>query len=119
MKSLIPWLGPVAFLLLGVYVLSQCGSHWRFGGRYGMPTTLLDESGTAYLDGTSVDAITLALAKSGFEQELCLVLVVVIVASAVWIVIVIRRGQRHRRRIDAMRRELQGLCDFQQQEGAP
>jgi hypothetical protein len=85
MKQILPWLGPLVFLGLVVNFACQYGQQWRFG-RYGMPSSLLSPDGRTYIDGkTEVDPVTLAMARSGKEEECYLgaLLVLIILAALV------------------------------------
>lgn len=101
-------LGWLLFAGLLVYFLSGYGSRWEFG-RCAMPSTLLAADGEHHPDGSEVDAVTLALARSGYEQEAYLLLLGIMVA--IWVVggwLIWRRHQQHRARLEELRRLYEG-----------
>src|SRR5277367_3236324 len=68
MKLLAELLGWALFLGLAGYFFLQHGSHWEFG-KFGMPHTLIAADGVHHPDGTEIDPATLAMARTGAEEE--------------------------------------------------
>jgi hypothetical protein len=103
MRMLLAWLGPLVMAALLVHCALGHGEEWTFG-RLGMPETLLDADGNRYADGREIDSVSLAIARSGYEQEIWLAAVVVLVVLVA--VLVLEMRHQHHVRIDVMRREL-------------
>jgi hypothetical protein len=103
MRMLLAWLGPLAMAALMMSCALGHGEGWTFG-RLGMPATLLDADGKHYADGREVDPLSLAIARSGYEQEIWWAAVAVLVGLVAVLVLEMRR--RHRLRLDVMRRKL-------------
>ena len=84
------------YAALVINFLSGYGSCWECG-RYGMPSTLLAADGRHYPDGSEVDEVTLAMARSGHEEETYLfifgILGCVLVVGS-WLIWCDRRKQR-------------------------
>lgn len=55
--------------------LSHYGTRWECG-RWYMPRTLFSPNGRTYADGEWIDPYSVALAKSGWEEEVFLVVTV-------------------------------------------
>jgi hypothetical protein len=110
--KLIPTLGWLFFIFVTMANIARFGTHWEFG-RYGMPSSTLAADGRTYLDGTEVDPVSLAIARSGWEEEFylgALIMLAVLVGVTVWQMIRLQRMQmaafeREIRRIRAMRRD--------------
>lgn len=87
------------FLLLTLRQAAMYGREWDFGGDYGLPVIVLAADGRHYRDGSEIDDITLAIARSGHEEGLELLLMGVIVSAVayvVWSRVRIRRAwKRH------------------------
>jgi hypothetical protein len=92
MKGILPWIGPLVFLGLVLNFAGQYGRCWQFG-RYGMPSSLLRADGK-YLDGTEVDPLSLAIARSGWEEEGYLAWLFVLAVLFGALVVRMRRLQR-------------------------
>jgi hypothetical protein len=97
-----------ALVLLGFGALTvncglRFGSEWEIG-RLGMPSTMLAADGKHHPNGDEVEAVTLSLARSGYEQEVWWVIFGVLAACFIYLYIGYR--QLNRRRMDIFRREL-------------
>lgn len=76
--------GCVMLIVVFTNALTNFNRRWTFG-RLWMPHTLLDESGTRYIDGSVIDSFSLGLARSGFEQEFFLIALSIFAMCTVWL----------------------------------
>jgi hypothetical protein len=87
MKALWGILGWVVFIGLAGNFALQHGSWWEFG-KFGMPHTLVAADGVHHPNGEEIDPVTLAMARSGVEEEAMLVGlcgVALLMAYVVWL----------------------------------
>ena len=108
--------GLLLFLSLFVYHGLQFGSQWELG-RYGMPRSLVNETGYQYLDGTEIDPLTLALIKNDHEEGVHLFLLGVLlvlglgnIGMAIWF------AWRRRRMLTQLRKDYRRKLE---EEGKP
>jgi hypothetical protein len=62
---------------LGWHFVEGFGSRWEFG-RHCMPKSLVAQDGVHYLDGTTIDSITLSAVRNGNEEDVLLTMTCVI-----------------------------------------
>lgn len=96
--DIIGWAGIGLFMVLLANFLLGYGTRWEFGA-WGMPSTLLDETGTRHPDGTPVEDVTLALARSGYEQQAYWAVLLLILCLALWVLYEARRLYRTLKRL--------------------
>jgi hypothetical protein len=77
MRNALSFLGYALLIAMILHVACRHGTKWEFG-RYGMPRTLVAADGVSYLDGTEIDEYSLALARSGNEEEVWLAIYAII-----------------------------------------
>ena len=94
------------FLLVTLRQVLTYGKEWRLG-RYGMPVSVLAADGRHYADGTEVDAVTLALVRSGWQEEVELLPTGVLLTCLAHLV----RLRVRRRRTEKQCRRLKALQD--------
>jgi len=95
MRFIAPVLGWLIFLGTGVQFLAGYGTRWEFGP-YGFPVSLVASDGCHYLDGVAIDPITLALIRSGHEQDVGLALLVLLVIVVLWLCVELCKFHRLR-----------------------
>ncbi len=96
--------GILFFLAICGHLVSQWGTHWEFG-RYGMPRTLVGASGMAHPDGSPIDPITLAMLRSGIEEDVMLALCGILVVLLIMLVFTVRKGIAVRKQLAAAHAE--------------
>jgi hypothetical protein len=108
----IPLLGWLVFGFCTLSWLSTYGRHWDLSG--GMPTTLLSPDGKTYRDGSPVDGFTLAMARSGNEQEAWLVMATVLLVLVAAVPFQIWRFVRLQQKV--FERELRRIQELDKHE---
>lgn len=91
------------FLLVTLRQVLTYGKEWRLG-RYGMPVSVLAADGRHYADGTEVDAVTLALVRSGWQEEVELLPTGVLLACLAHLVRLRVRRRRTEKRCRRLKR---------------
>jgi len=98
-------IGLSLFAILVLNFACRYGSWWEFGSRDGMPSTLLAPDGQHLRDGSEIDPITLAVVRSGYEEEVYLCALVIMAALVLLGVGIVRRAHRkHLARLEEIRR---------------
>ena len=70
-----------------------------------MPRTLVDASRMAHPDGSPIDPITLAMLRSGIEEDVMLGLCGILVVLLVMLVLTVRKGIAVRKQLAAAHAE--------------
>jgi hypothetical protein len=75
------------WLVVGVGIYWFAGKfepNWELG-RYYMPRMIVSADGTHFLNGEEIDAFSLAVVRTGMEEEMLLGILATVVAGMCWI----------------------------------
>ncbi len=100
MQRLMAWMGWGLLGAIMVVNIARYGKRWAFAGPYYLPKTLVDATGTRFLDGSEFDLMTAAVLRSGLEDEITALCLAVLLLLFVYLFRFMRQALRLERELD-------------------